>query len=108
MIYFVIKSVTAAWDEHVTLCAYFPSTPFLYSSGAVHSALRLSISSSDISNDISFLSESTVTRSPSRRKAIGPPACASGEMCPTTRPCVPPENRRSEERRVGKDGSSGM
>jgi hypothetical protein len=34
-------------------------------------------------------------RSPSRTKAIGPPSCASGVMCPMMKPCEPPEKRPS-------------
>ncbi|SKV30143.1 Uncharacterised protein [Mycobacteroides abscessus subsp. abscessus] len=34
-------------------------------------------------------------RSPSRTKAMGPPSTASGAICPTHRPVVPPEKRPS-------------
>ncbi|MNR29633.1 hypothetical protein D3C85_1470310 [compost metagenome] len=35
---------------------------------------------------------SIAIKSPSFTKAIVPPTKASGVMCPTTKPCVPPEN----------------
>src|SRR5699024_10667568 len=80
------------FEEQDTLCAYLPSTPFVYSVGATQPSLRRSNSSSETSMEISLWSESIVTISPSFRKAIGPPDCASGAICPTTKPCVPPEN----------------
>ena len=33
-----------------------------------------------------------VITSPFSNNAIGPPSCASGDTCPTTNPCEPPEN----------------
>ena len=47
---------------------------------------------SDKSTLIVFDSASIVIISPFLTSAIGPPSWASGTMCPTTNPCVPPEN----------------
>ena len=41
------------------------------------------------------MATSSVIGSPSRTNAIGPPSAASGAMCPTQSPVVPPEKRPS-------------
>ena len=58
-------------------------------------ASRDAISPSGSSTCKRFASASISTTSPSPRIASGPPSAASGEMCPTEMPCVPPPNRPS-------------
>src|SRR5699024_4833433 len=86
---------TAPSDEQDTLRAYLPSTPRLCNGGATQFSNRFAISSSETAIDISCLSESIVTISPSSNTSIEPLSCASGAICPTARPCVPPEKRPS-------------
>mmetsp|Transcript_43205 Transcript_43205/g.92018 ORF Transcript_43205/g.92018 Transcript_43205/m.92018 type:complete len:209 (-) Transcript_43205:1238-1864(-) len=75
---------------------YLYIVPRVYlNGGCTHAAFLRAISASETSMLISNVSASIVTTSPSSSKAIGPPTCASGETCPTQKPCEPPLNRPS-------------
>jgi|GEM_PF-2580075 hypothetical protein len=50
------KSVIAPFDEEDTICAYFPSTPLLWSGGSTKSLRRSARTSSETLNDNSFVS----------------------------------------------------
>src|SRR5487761_1033600 len=75
---------------------YFARTPERKrGAGVLHAALRSAYSPGDMFNCNKHASPSIVTESFSCTSAIPPPAAASGATCPTTIPCVPPENRPS-------------
>ena len=80
--------VTAPSDALETLAAYFASTPLVvYGLGAFHARLRAASSFAGTTKVSSRLRASMVMRSPFRTSASGPPNAASGETCPTTKPC---------------------
>src|SRR5439155_13561402 len=90
---------TAPSEADVTSFAYLAQTPCRYLGvGGFHPALRRAISDLLSSARSFLLSTSISTMSPSRRSAIGPPAAASGETCPTIKPWVAPEKRPSVRR----------
>mmetsp|Transcript_23696 Transcript_23696/g.58577 ORF Transcript_23696/g.58577 Transcript_23696/m.58577 type:complete len:336 (-) Transcript_23696:810-1817(-) len=62
--------------------------------GGTHAARRLASSSSltFTCTVLCALRASISISSPSWIRAIGPPSCASGTMCPMQKPCVAPEN----------------
>src|SRR5690606_2356598 len=79
-----------------TSLAYLASTPrgAGRSTGCQFSRRRCS-SSGETSRSRVPLATSSVILSPFSTRAIGPPSVASGAMCPTHSPVVPPENRPS-------------
>src|SRR6266550_6599751 len=87
--------VTAPSEADETSAAYFAKTPVEYrGGGGLQRASRASSSCSASSTAKVRASTSMTTMSPSCRAAIGPPRTASGETCPTMRPCVAPEKRQ--------------
>src|SRR5690606_37240006 len=90
------SSVTQPSLASFTLLWYLYKAPFLTGGGGwTQFFLRSAISSSLINTLISFLIESMRITSLSFIKAILPPSHASGAICPTTKPWVPPEKRPS-------------
>src|SRR5947209_2697623 len=88
--------VTAPSDAERTVLAYLANTPReTRGLGFSHPARRLSNSAAVHWTETVLLPASMVIWSPFFKNAIGPPFQASGVICPTTRPCVPPENRPS-------------
>ena len=78
------------------MAAYLPSTPrFSPAPVGTKAAMRASYSVSSIKTLIVFLTASISIMSPFLTIPIGPPLAASGVMCPTSKPWLPPEKRPS-------------
>ena len=85
--------VTAPRDAHETSVAYLPITPGGRGWASAVPWPPLRDRSALVSSRL--LSRSRMTRSPSRRRAMGPPAAASRATCPTPSPWEAPLHRPS-------------
>ena len=83
-------------DAVATHFAYLYKIPCdTFKAGFTQFAFLFANSSSETFNVIVLFTASIAIKSPSSTNAIVPPSIASGVICPTTKPCEPPEKRPS-------------